>query len=94
MPQGVRADLLVQPGTPGDASHDPAGAMAVHALPVGTAENRPVKALADSQVDCPCGAWGERDGDDLAALAQHGEGAVPALDPERNDVRADGLGDT
>jgi len=47
-------------------------------------------AFADGQVDRPGGAWGERDGDQLAALTQHGQGAVPALETEIVDVRAQG----
>ena len=37
--------------------------------PFAVQEDRPFAALADSQVDGPCGARGQRDGDDLAALA-------------------------
>jgi hypothetical protein len=40
-----------------------------------------------------CGAWGKREGDDLAALAQHGQGAVPAFETEAIYVRAEGRGD-
>jgi hypothetical protein len=38
-------------------------------------------------------AWGERDGDDLAALTQHGQGAVTAFQAELVDVAAEGFGD-
>ena len=42
---------------------------------------------------CPGGAWRERDGDDLPALAGDHQGAVPALDAERLDVGFRGFGD-
>jgi hypothetical protein len=52
----------VQIGEPAD---DPSGAMAVQPPPIGRQEDGPFHALADRQVDCPGGAWRERDGDDL-----------------------------
>src|SRR4051812_40914565 len=78
VPQGVRPDRLGDAGAAGDAAHNPAG----------------VEALTDGEVDRTGGTRCERDGDDLAALAQHGEGAVPAFEAELVDVRAQGLGDT
>jgi hypothetical protein len=39
-------------------------------------------------VDCASGARRERDGDDLAALAPHGQRAVAAFGAERFDVGA------
>ena len=39
------------------------------------------------------GALDERDGDQLAALAQHGQRAVPALKSKVVDVRGQGFGD-
>jgi hypothetical protein len=55
-------------------------------------EQRSFGALADSQVDRPGGARGERDGDDLAALAGDDEGPVTALQAQVLDVCAGSLG--
>ena len=68
VPQGVRADLLADPGAAGDPAHYPGGAMAVEAPAVGGEEQRPAGALADRQVDGAGGARCERDGDDLPPL--------------------------
>jgi hypothetical protein len=67
--------------------------VAVHPLSVRAEEDRPVEAFTDGEVDRPGGARRERDGDDLAALAQDGEGAVAAFDAEGVDVGAEGFGD-
>jgi hypothetical protein len=51
----------------------------------------PLAALADGQVDHPGGPRRERDDGFLAAPAGDRQGAVPALGPQRFDVRAGGL---
>src|SRR4029078_11041155 len=51
---------------------------------------RPVQALADGQIDRPGGARRERNGDDLAALPEHGQRAVTALNPKLVDIGAEG----
>ncbi len=56
-------------------------------------EDRPRQALADGEVNRSSGAWGERDGDRLAALSVHDERAVPPLEPEVLDVGTERLGD-
>jgi len=91
--QGVRADRLIDASATGDPSHDPARAVVVHPVPVRSQEDRAVESLADGEVDCSGGAWRERDRDDLAALAQHGQGAVPRSRPSASNVRAQSLGD-
>jgi hypothetical protein len=63
----------------------------VHPLPVRGEEQRPAGALADGQVDGAGGARGERDRDDLAALAGDDEGPVPALQAQVLDVGTGGL---
>ena len=89
VPERVRPDFLGDPGLPGD----PPSAMPVQPPPVGRQENGPFHALADRQVDCPGGAWRERDGDDLPALAGDHQGAVPTLNPERLDIGVRSFGD-
>ena len=84
---------FADPGAAGHSPDDPGGAVPVQPLPVRAAEDRPVHALADSQVDCPRGAGRELDGDHLAALASNHQGAVTALDTQGLDVGAGGLGD-
>src|ERR1017187_1784802 len=89
MPERVRPHRLCGPG----AADDPPGAVPVQAVPVYGEEYRSFAALADGQVDGPCGARRERDGDDLTALTGDDQGPVAALDAEGLDVRAGGLGD-
>ena len=72
---------------------DPSGGVAVEACAVVAEEDRSLAAFADREVDGAGGSGCERDGDDLAALAQDREGAVPAFEAERFDVRADRFGD-
>jgi len=55
-------------------------------------EDRSVGAFADGLVDGLGGAWRERDRDNLAALAGDSQGPVAALDAQRLDVGACGLG--
>lgn len=93
MSQGVRANGLVDAGAAGNAAHDATGAMPVHPLSVWPAKDRSLESFADGQVDRPCGAGREWDGDDLAAHAKDGEGAVATVDAKRVDVGAKCLGD-
>jgi hypothetical protein len=79
MPQRMRPDVLVDPGPAGDAADDPPGAVPVQPPPVRREEDRSLASLADSQIDRPRGAWRQRDGDDLAALAGDDQGPVPAF---------------
>jgi hypothetical protein len=65
VPQGVRADRFGDAGSSGDTPHDPAGAVAIEALSVGSAEDRSVETFADRQVEATGGARRERDGNDL-----------------------------
>ncbi len=66
--------------------------MPVQPPAIGGQEDRSVAALTDGQVDRPGGAWRERDGDDLAALAGDHQGAVPALDAQALNAGAGRLG--
>ena len=69
-------------------------AMPVQSPPVRGNEQRPFAALADGQVDRAGGARGERDGDDLAALAGDDQCPVAALEAQVLDVRPGRLGDS
>jgi hypothetical protein len=82
------ADVLGDLGATGDPADNPGGAVPVQPPPVPGEEQRSFGALADSQVDRPGGARGERDGDHLAALARDHQGAVPAFQAQVLDVRA------
>jgi hypothetical protein len=86
MPQRVRPDGLVDPGTAGDAAHDPSGAVPVEPGAGIGEEDRSVRSLADREIDRPRSPGRERDGDDPAALARDGQGAVAAFDAEAFDV--------
>jgi hypothetical protein len=88
VPERMGADVLGDPGAPGDAADDPGGAVPVQPPPVPGDEQRSFGALADSQVDRAGGARGERDGHHLAALTGDHHGPVAALEPEMLDVRA------
>ena len=91
MPQRVGRDGLGDPGAAGDLADDPPGAVPVQPRPVRGQEHRPVRALADGQVDRPGSARRQRDGDHLAALAGDRESPVPALQAQVLDVGASGL---
>jgi hypothetical protein len=93
VPKGVRPHVLADPGPPGDPADNPPGAVPVQPPPARGQEDRAIAALAGGQVDRPGGARGERDGDDLAALAGDRQGPVPALDAQVLDVSAGGLRD-
>jgi hypothetical protein len=80
-------------GAAGDPADDPPGAMPVQPAAIGGQEDRSFGALADGQVDRPCGARRQRNGDDLAAFAGDDQGPVPAFDAQDFDVGAGGLGD-
>jgi hypothetical protein len=93
VPERVGRDGLGDPGPAGRLANDPPGSVPVEPPPLGCQEHRPVRALADGQVDRPGRARGERDGDDLAALAGDGQGPVPALQAQVLDVGAGSLRD-
>ena len=67
--------------------------MPVQAAPVAGEEEGAVAAFSGGQVDRPGGARGERDGDDLAALAGDPQRPVATLEAQVLDVSAGGLGD-
>jgi hypothetical protein len=71
---------------------DPGGAVPVQPLFVRAGEDRSFHALSNGQVDRPRGAWRERDGDNLAALAGDNQGSVPAFDAQFLDAGAGGFG--
>jgi len=77
----VGTDALCDPGTRCDPPNDPPGAVTVEAVAVGTEEDRSLAALADGEVDRSGCAGRERDGDDLAALAQDGKRTVRQRSP-------------
>jgi hypothetical protein len=56
-------------------------------------EDRSLDPLADGEIDGPGSAWCEWNGDGLAALAQHGQGAMAAFDAESFDVSTERFGD-
>ena len=57
MPQRMRSDRLGDSGADGHPANYPGGTVAVQPLTIGAAEDRPVHALADGQVNRPRGAW-------------------------------------
>jgi hypothetical protein len=71
---------LGDPCTPRYPSDDPARAVAVEAFAIDPEEDRALAALADCEIDRTGREWGERDGDDLAALAQDGKGSMSAFE--------------
>jgi len=92
-PLGVGSDGLVDPGPAGQPPHDPAGGVPVETLTSGVEEDRPFEPLSDGQVDRSGRAGGQRDGNDLAALAGHGEGSVAPVEAGGADVAAEGFAD-
>src|SRR6266700_1956483 len=89
----VRSDGLGDPGAARELADDPPGAVPVQAAFAFGEEDRRVAAFAGGQVDRPGGARGERDGDDLAALAGNGQGPVATLQAQVLYISAGGLGD-
>jgi hypothetical protein len=79
VPQGVRPDVLGDPGAARDPADDAPGAVPVESAAFGGEEDRSVAAFPDSEVDRAGGPRGERDGDDLAALTGDGQRAVAAF---------------
>ena len=67
--------------------------MAIEPGAVAAEEDRSLAAFADGEVDRPGGAGRQRDGDDLAALADDRQGAMTAFEPESFDVGPDRFGD-
>jgi hypothetical protein len=88
VPQGVRPAGLGDPGAAGDPADDPSGAVPVQPAAGRGEDHWSLAALADREVDGPGGARGERDGDDLAALAGDHQGLVAALGAHGVDVGA------
>jgi hypothetical protein len=90
----VGSHPLGDPRLSGDTAHDPTGGVTVDPLAIGGGEDRLRAPFADRDVDGPGRPGRERDGHDLATLADDGEGAVAALESEVLDVGADGFGDS
>jgi hypothetical protein len=86
-------DGLADPGTASDLADDTPGAVPVQTPPVRGQEHRAASALADSQVNRPGRPRREPDGDDLAAHAGNGQGAVAAFQAQVLDVGAGSFGD-
>jgi hypothetical protein len=90
--QRVWTDAVGDLGAPGHAAHAPTGRMTVQSPPVGFDEDRTVESRADRQIDGSRHARCQRHRRGLAALADDGEGAMPAFETERVDVGADRFG--
>jgi hypothetical protein len=88
VPQRAGRDGLADPGAARNLADDPPGAVPVQPPPVLGQEHRAFGAFADGQVDRPRSARRQRDGDDLAALAGHGQRPVAALEAQVLDVGA------
>ena len=73
---------LVIPASTCHAPHDPPGGVAVQPIAVSSEEDGSFAALTDGEVNRASRAGRERNGDDLAALAQDRQGAMPALEAE------------
>ena len=77
-----------------DAAHDPGGGVAVELATVVAVQDRALEAFPDDQVDGPGSSWGKWHRHGLAALAEHGECAVPAFERKILDPCSDRFGDT
>jgi hypothetical protein len=93
VPQGVRSGGLGDPGAAGNPADGPPGAVPVQSPAAQGEKDGSFAALADGQVDCPRGARGERDRDDLAARAGDRQGPVAPPGAQVLDAGAGGFGD-
>jgi hypothetical protein len=84
--QGVRPDLHVDAGCSADSSHDAGGRVPVEPITVVAKQDRSFPPLTDGEVDGAGGPWCHGHGDGLAALADHGQCSVAALETEIGDV--------
>ncbi len=92
VPQRVGRDGFGDPRAARNFADDPPGAVPVQPPSVGGEEDGPVTPFPGGQVDRPGGARRERNGDDLAALADDRQGPVPALQAQMLDIGASSLG--
>ena len=81
MTERVWPDPLADSGPASDTAHDPSGSVPIEPVAVGSEEDRAFHPFADGQVDRTADAWGEWHRDQLAALAQHRQGAVSRSSP-------------
>jgi hypothetical protein len=89
----VRRDPHGDPRPAGQPLHGAVGGGAIHPLTVGVDEDRSVRSFSDVEVERPSGTRGERDRHPFAALAQHPQRPVSALDVQIRDVGAERFGD-
>jgi hypothetical protein len=75
-----------EPGTLPDRPNPPMRGAPVEALAVTAPQDRAVVAFPDGQVDHPGGAWNERHGGGLVALAHDPQRTMAALEAEVFDV--------
>ncbi len=69
-------------------SESPRGGVPVHPGAEDVTQDRTVVAVVDGPVDCSSDGWGQRDQDDLAALAMYLKDAVTVFFAQVTDVRA------
>lgn len=81
-------------GTLPDRPNPPMRGAPVEALAVTAPQDRAVVAFPDGQVDHPGGAWNERHGGGLVALAHDPRRTIAALEAEVFDVGGTSLADT
>jgi hypothetical protein len=87
--QCVRPDSFDDPGLAGDATHDTRRAVTVESGTVAVTQDRAAAAFPDGEIHCSRRAWGEWDGDGLAALAMNDQRPVSAFETEEFDVGPD-----
>ena len=93
MPQAVRANPLADPCGLGDPPDHLRSGISGHAFTADTDEQRTLEPLIDRQVQSACGPGCQWDGDGLATLAVHDQGAVASLEAKLFDVGAESFGD-
>ena len=91
--KAVRRDALVDPGALHESLDHPVRAVAVHPSTFDAEKDRPHRAFADVQIQCPPGAGCDRDGDVLAALSHDRQRAMSTLDRQVADVGVQRFGD-
>ena len=84
---------VAESGSFADRAHPAVRGSPVEALPVASAQDRPIVAFTDREINRPSGPRSQRDRRRLVARAEDPQGAVSSLEPEIFHVGGAGVAD-